>query len=108
MASRERVRHGGNAHGYGEGRAQVRGGCDRVRRGCDWIRGGGAYGCGGKAHTAYWGHIQLWREARTGKARARMGGEGGTHGSEGGCARVMGRVRKGGNGDAHDGSLHQF
>jgi hypothetical protein len=46
--------------------------------------------------------------ARTGKAWAHMGGKGDAYGREGGCARVMGRARTGGDGGMHDNSLHQF
>jgi hypothetical protein len=67
-------------HGYGEVH--------------EWIRGRGAYGCGGRAHTADWGRARVEKGARTGR-------EGDAYGREGGCARVMGRVRTGYGKGAH-------
>jgi hypothetical protein len=43
-----------------------------------------------------------------GREGARTEGRDRVHGREGGCARVMGRARTGGDGGTHDGSLHQF
>jgi hypothetical protein len=47
------------------------------------------------AHSCGKGCAQLWKGARTGKARARMGGEGGAHGSERGYTQQGGEVRTG-------------